>query len=114
MPGNLTVDEVIADGERIVRVWRDNPTFTLGEISLPQPEAKMASLRALRGQIENTRTQLTQLVNDSNANLADINNVATRARSGFRAFFGLVLKPVRAGRRHTHQRAQTSRSQTPA
>jgi hypothetical protein len=88
MPKKNSVDEVIADGERIIRVWRDNPTFTLGEITLPQLEAKIASLRALRGQIETARTQLTQLVNDSNANLADINNVTTRARSGFRAFFG--------------------------
>ena len=88
MPRNLTVDEVIADGERIVRVWRDNPTFTLGEITLPQLEAKIATLRTLRAQIESVRTQLTQLVNDSSANLADINNATTRARSGFRAFFG--------------------------
>lgn len=88
MPRNLTVDDVIADGERIIRVWRENPPFTLGEITLPQLEAKITALRMLREQIESARTQLTQLVNQSNASLNDINNITTRARSGFRAMFG--------------------------
>lgn len=88
MPRKNSVDEVIADGERIIRVWRENPTFTLGEITLTQLETKITGLRALRGQIETVRTQLTQLVNESNTSLADINNITTRARSGFRAMFG--------------------------
>jgi hypothetical protein len=88
MPRKSSIDDVIADGERIIRVWKDNPTFTMGDITLAQLEAKIANLRALRAQVETVRTQLTQLVNQSNDSLVDIGSVTTRARSGFRAFFG--------------------------
>lgn len=88
MPRKSSIDDVIADGERIARVWRDNPTFTLGEITLAQLETMISDLRTLRGQVEEARTRLTQLVNQSNDKVAAISTVATRARSGFRATFG--------------------------
>ncbi|HEX8709430.1 MAG TPA: hypothetical protein VF723_14390 [Pyrinomonadaceae bacterium] len=59
MPTKTSIDGVIADGERVVRVWRENPTFSLGELTLAQAEAKIAGLRTLRGQIEEARTRLT-------------------------------------------------------
>jgi hypothetical protein len=83
-----SIDDVIADGERIIRVWRENPAFSMGDVTLAQLEAMMTDLRTLRGQIETTRTQLTHLVNQSNDKLAAISTAASRARSGFRAFFG--------------------------
>jgi hypothetical protein len=50
--------------------------------------AKVAALRDLRAPIETARTQLTHMANQSDDALTDINNVTTRARSGFRAMFG--------------------------
>lgn len=88
MPKNNSIDDVIADGERIVRVWSDNPAFSMGDVTLAQLATMIAELRTLRGQIEAARTQSTQLVNQSNDKLAAISSVASRARSGFRAFFG--------------------------
>lgn len=88
MPKNSSIDDVIADGERIIRVWKDNPTFTLGDLTLAQLETMITDLRTLREQIEDARTQLTQLVNQSNDKLTNIKTATTRARSGFRAFFG--------------------------
>jgi hypothetical protein len=88
MPKKSSIDDVIADGERIIRVWKDNPAFGLGDVTLAQFEAMITELRTLRGQVETTRTQLTQLVNQSNDKLTNIKTITTRARSGFRAFFG--------------------------
>jgi hypothetical protein len=88
MPKNNSIDDVIADGERIIRVWRENPAFSMGTVTLAQLETMITDLRTLRGQIEDSRTELTQLVNQSNDKLATISSVASRARSGFRAFFG--------------------------
>jgi hypothetical protein len=88
MPKKSSIDDVIADGERIIRVWRDNPTFTMGDVTLAQLETMITELRTVRGQIETSRTELTQLVNQSQDKLAAIGNITTRARSGFRAFFG--------------------------
>ncbi len=67
---------------------KENPAFSMGDVTLVQFEAMVTDLRTLRGQIEDSRTQLTQLVNQSNDKLAAISTVTTRARSGFRAFFG--------------------------
>jgi hypothetical protein len=45
-------------------------------------------LRANRDQTQQLRTQLTALVNDTNAGGDAVANIITRARSGFRAIFG--------------------------
>ncbi len=88
MARGKAIDEVLADGEQIIRVWTDNPTFTLGEITLPLLQSTVDELRTLRGQIEDKRMELTKLLNDSDVKAADIMSAITRARSGFRASFG--------------------------
>lgn len=88
MPSKYTPDAIIADGEQIARVWKENPTFTLGEITLAMLESKIADMRQARDEIETLRTQLTALVNESNAKAAELANINTRARSGFRAVYG--------------------------
>ncbi|MFN2453622.1 MAG: hypothetical protein ABR577_05330 [Pyrinomonadaceae bacterium] len=88
MARNKAIDEVLADGEQIVRVWEDNPTFALGEITLPALKSSVDELRTLRGQTESKRMELTKLMNDSNAKASEVMSVVTRARSGFRAIYG--------------------------
>jgi hypothetical protein len=114
MPKKSSIDDVIADGERIIRVWTDNPTFALGEVTLAQLETMLTDLRTLRGQIEDSRFQLTQLVNQSNDKLAAIGNVTTRARSGFRAFFGpdSTQYEQAGGTRASERKRPTARKRT--
>jgi hypothetical protein len=88
MPRNKTIDNIIAAAEQIARVWRENPTFTLGEITLAKLETMIADLRAKRGEIEDTRTKLKGMINDANALSGALNGVNTRALSGYRAVFG--------------------------
>jgi hypothetical protein len=88
MASKYTHDAVITDSEQIARVWKENPTFTLGEITLATLESKLAEMRGKRNQVETIRTQLRALINDQNAQSAELASINTRARSGFRATFG--------------------------
>lgn len=88
MPSKYTPDAIIADSEQIARVWKENPTFALGEITLAILQSKVADMRQKRNEIETLRTQLTALINELNAQAAELASINTRARSGFRATFG--------------------------
>src|ERR1043165_788110 len=88
MPSKYSFDSIIADGERITRVWTENPTFTLGEVTLIGLQSKITSLRQKRDQVESLRTQLTALTNELNQQTSEMASIVTRARSGFRATYG--------------------------
>jgi hypothetical protein len=85
---NVSTNDVIAEAEQIARVWTENKDFALGEMTLPKLQKMIADLRDSRSQIEDTRTQLTALTNESNEQAAALNQINTRALSGFRAIYG--------------------------
>ena len=88
MPTKHSPDTVLANSEQIARVWAENPTFTLGEITLAILQSKITDLRKKRDQIETLRTQLTALLNEASEQAAELADIDTRALSGFRAVFG--------------------------
>jgi hypothetical protein len=88
MPTKHSPDTVLANSEQIARVWAENPTFTLGEITLLILQGKIADLRRMRDQIETLRTQLTALINEANEKSTELADIDTRALSGFRAVYG--------------------------
>jgi hypothetical protein len=88
MPTKYPFDTVIADSEQIARVWAENPDFALGEVTLPKLQTKIKDAHQKRDQIETLRTQLTALSNDLSEQTAELAGITTRARSGFRAFYG--------------------------
>ena len=88
MPRKYSVDNVLADGEQIARVWAENPTFNLGEIKLSTLQKMIADLRDNRSQVESLRTQLTALTNETDEQANALGGAVTRARSGFRAVYG--------------------------
>lgn len=88
MARGKSLDEVIAEGEKIIRVWEANPTFSLGEVTLAQLKTLVEALRAQRSQLEDLRAQVAVLVNDTDAKAVSISDITTRARSGIRAVFG--------------------------
>jgi DNA repair ATPase RecN len=83
-----SVEAVLADTERIERVWTDNPTFTLGEVTLQNLKDKRAALRQKRDQLESLRMQVVALTNDLNSGAAELETIRTRALSGLRAVYG--------------------------
>lgn len=88
MPTKYPFDSVLSDSEQIVRVWTDNPTFALGEITLAKLQTKITDARQKRDQIETLRTQLTSLSNELTQQTNELATINTRARSGFRASYG--------------------------
>jgi hypothetical protein len=88
MARGKSLDEVITNAEKIVRVWEANPTFTLGEVTLAALKIKLEGLRGQRAQTEEIRRQLTNLVNSTNDVADDLNAITVRALSGVRATYG--------------------------
>jgi hypothetical protein len=88
MPSKYSFDTVIADSEQIARVWAENPTFTLGEVTHAGLQSKISSARQKRDQVESLRTQLTALTNELKEQTSEMASIVSRARSGFRAVYG--------------------------
>ncbi len=88
MPTKYPFDSVITDSEQIARVWTENPTYAMGEITLAKLQTKITDARQKRDQIETLRTQLTALSNELTEQTNELATINTRARSGFRSFFG--------------------------
>ncbi len=88
MPKSKSIDNVLSEAEQIARVWTENPSFAMSDVTLPQFQGMISDLRAKRDTTENIRTQLTAAVNDTNTRAESVGTIITRARSGFRAFFG--------------------------
>jgi hypothetical protein len=81
-------DEAIADAEKILRMWDENPSFTLGDITREVFTARLEALRQQRAATEALRTQLTEAVNNLNAKAVDLIGLTTRVLSGVRAVYG--------------------------
>jgi hypothetical protein len=88
MPKGKSLDDTIAEAERIARVWEANPTFTLGELTQAKFKAELEALKSSRAQLEEARRQVTSLTNSTNEKAAAVNSYITRALSGVRAVFG--------------------------
>jgi hypothetical protein len=88
MPSKYNFNVTITESEQIARVWTDNPTFTLGEVTLANLLSKLLSVRQKRDQAETLRTQLTGITNELSEQIGELASINTRARSGFRAAYG--------------------------
>lgn len=88
MPSRYSTESVIADCERLTRVWADNPTFSLGEVTLAGLQTKIAEAKQKREQLETLRMQTTALSNELEERTGELAGIRTRGLSGFRAVFG--------------------------
>jgi hypothetical protein len=88
MPKSKAIDTVLAEAEQIARVWGENTDFALSGVTLKQFQTMVADLRTQSDKTEDLRTQLTASSNDTNTKALAVGDIVTRARGGFRAFFG--------------------------
>jgi hypothetical protein len=88
MPSRYKAETVIAECERIARVWTDNPTFSLGEVTLTSLQSKIADVRQKRDRHETLKMQVTALSNEIEEGTSELAAIRTRALSGLRAVFG--------------------------
>jgi hypothetical protein len=114
MPKGKSMDAILNEAEQIARVWADNPTFSLGDLTFAQFQAMITALRAQRNTTENLRTQLTAAVNDLNEKASAVRTVSTRARGGFRAVFGAdSTQYEQAGGTRSSERKRPTRKPKP-
>lgn len=88
MPNRYTTESVLVDCERLARVWTDNPTFSLGEVTLAGFQSQITETRRKREQLEALRMQMTALSNDIDEKTNALAAIRTRGLSGLRAVFG--------------------------
>lgn len=88
MPKSKSTDNIIMESEQIGRMWSQNQTFLLGELTLEQFRTGPANLRDKNEQLQRTRAQLTADSNAVNDAGEKLNALNTRVRSGVRAVFG--------------------------
>lgn len=88
MPSRYNFDTVLTNCERIARVWTDNPTFSLGEVTLKGFQEKISSARQKREQLETLKMQVAALSNELESDTTELSSIRTRALSGLRAVFG--------------------------
>lgn len=81
-------EAALGDADTLVQVWTDNPTFSMGELTLPMVKAKIDDLRAKDKSVDDARTDLSRLVDEANDARDEIAQIVTRGRSGIRATFG--------------------------
>jgi hypothetical protein len=88
MTRKVSIDGTLTDAERILRVWAENPTFSLGDLTQANFQTLVDDLRNKRNQTEMLRTQLTALVNETNDLGLGLSDAVSRTLSGVRAVFG--------------------------
>jgi hypothetical protein len=83
-----TNDEVLAAVDTLIKVWTDNPTFSMGGLTLTMVQTKADDLRNRNKLVEDARTELSRLIDESNDVRDEVAELVTRGRSGMRAAFG--------------------------
>lgn len=83
-----TVDDLVAELEKILRVFRAKAPFAVGDITEQSLGTTISGLRGKSTELENAKTLVARLVNELNADLANAGQVQTRGLSGIRAAFG--------------------------
>jgi hypothetical protein len=114
MATKYSFDTVLPESEQIARVWAENPTFALGEVTLASLQSKIRDAQEKRSQVETLRTQLTALTNDLTVQVNELAAITTRARSGFRAFYGPdSTQYEQAGGTRSSERKRPAKKKTP-
>ena len=88
MANAKTIDSVIADAERIAQVWTENPTFSMGGLTLENFKSEITKLRTARQSRDETKVKLSKEIDDTNDQMKYLDGLNTRGRSGMKAIFG--------------------------
>ena len=88
MPTKMSVDRVLADTAQIINAWEANPDYSLGNLTLADLKGKHAALLAAKSAVDTKNTELTALLNQRDQLAGEASGLASRLRSGFRAFYG--------------------------
>jgi len=115
MATRLTPDAVLADAAKIVAVWSANPDFALGTLSLADLKTLSTAIEGLGASIADKRFELTGLIDQRDDKTKALNEIVTRAKSGFRAIYGpdSTQYAQAGGTRRSERKAPTRRAPKP-
>lgn len=114
MARRKNVDEILAELGNIIAVWKENPDFSIGELTVADLESLHGATEKQTDEIEAVRTKLTGMIEARDTNILKINGAITRSRSGFRAVYGPDSKQYKqAGGTPTSERKRPTRKQKP-
>ena len=88
MATRLDPRKVLDDINKIMAVWNANADFSLGTVTLADTRALAAKLGTLDETIDTRRVELTGLMDERDDAARAVNEIVTRAKSGFRAVYG--------------------------
>jgi len=88
MPKGKSFDEIVADIERLIRVWTAKPELALAGLTRQDVSTKLADFKTKRAAVEDLRSQLTAAVNDLNKEATELVDIGNRGRSAGRGQFG--------------------------
>ena len=86
--GPNTISRLLIETQKIVDTWTANPGFALGDLTLAQLLEAQNRGSSLSEKVETLRVEMVGLANQRDAAAETLRDMATRARSGFRAFYG--------------------------
>jgi len=78
----------LTKADKIVKVWEDNPTFSMGDVTVANFKAARKAVADADADAEAKRLELTPLLNVRDAKIAAMTELITRALSGIRSTFG--------------------------
>jgi len=88
MSRGRSVDDVLADAERLLKVWAENPEFALVGVTQESLRAMIDDLRATSASVDDTRMKLMKLTNDQSDKADAVYAIVTRGRTAGRGYFG--------------------------
>jgi hypothetical protein len=81
-------ERVIKEANRIAYIWRENPDFRLGNITLADVTSTIERLTQLDEHVRSLRAELVGEIDRRDDTARALNQIVVRARSGIRGNFG--------------------------
>ena len=88
MPSQLSSEDVVADTDRALKVWKVNPTMTIVNLPIANVETARNGVVALDTEIHDLRDQLTGLLDRRNDQAKALNKMVVRVRGAIKSNFG--------------------------
>lgn len=84
----VSIDPVLSKARQVVIAWEMNPDFQFGTMTLETFKLEMEKLIVEIEAADRARLAYAEMVNSRDIQASTVNDLVTRARSGFRAFYG--------------------------
>jgi len=84
----VSIDPVLTKAQQVVMAWEMNPDFRFGTMTLEEFKLELQKLTTQVEASERAKLAYADLVNSRDEQASIVNDLVTRARSGFRAYYG--------------------------